>query len=320
MTTHSAAIAATDLHKSFGDHHVLTGLDLEVPTGTVFALLGSNGAGKTTAVRILSTALPFDSGSVVVAGHALPGSARAVRRAISVTGQFAAIDQLLTARENITLIGELNHLGRRAARKRTDELLERFDLASVADRRAGTYSGGMARRLDIAMSLAGDPEVLFLDEPTTGLDPRSRREMWSVVRELVRGGVTVFLTTQYLGEADELADRIAVLDRGRIVAEGTARELEALVPGGHVELHFGSADDLRRAAEALPDATVDANSLALTAPTDGSIASLRTLLDRIDETLTVERVELHTPDLDDVFFALTGSQRSSEPLTKAVAR
>ncbi|MFD1815532.1 ATP-binding cassette domain-containing protein [Rhodococcus gannanensis] len=320
MTAHTTAIAVTDLHKSFGDQHVLTGVDLEVPAGTVFALLGSNGAGKTTAVRILSTALPFDSGSVVVAGHPLPGSARAVRRAISVTGQFAAIDQLLTGRENITLVGELNHLGRRSSRKRADELLERFDLTAAADRRAGTYSGGMARRLDIAMSLAGDPEVLFLDEPTTGLDPRSRREMWSVVRELVRSGVTVFLTTQYLDEADELADRIAVLDRGRIVAEGTARELEALVPGGHVELHFGSPEDLRRAAGALSDATVDANALALTAPTDGSIASLRALLDRIDETLTVERVELHTPDLDDVFFALTGSQRSSETTTKAVAR
>ena len=321
MTPQSAAIEVTDLHKSFGDHRVLAGLDLHVPAGTVFALLGANGAGKTTAVRILSTLLPFDSGSVTVAGHPLPGSARAVRRAISVTGQFAAVDKLLTGRENLTLIGDLNHLGRRASRRRAADLLERFDLVGAADHRAGTYSGGMARRLDIAMSLVADPAVLFLDEPTTGLDPRSRREMWTVVRELVRDGVTVFLTTQYLDEADELADRIAVLDQGRVVAEGTARELESLVPGGHLELHFATADDLRRAADALPDSAVDADALALTVPTDGSIASLRALLGRVDDELTVDRVALHTPNLDDVFFALTGSRRTDEPTTtKAAAR
>ncbi|MGW0045479.1 ATP-binding cassette domain-containing protein [Rhodococcus sp. NPDC003348] len=322
MTPRSGgAIDVAALHKSFGGRSVLADLDLHVPAGTVFALLGANGAGKTTVVRILSTLLPFDSGSVVVAGHDLPGSAQAVRRNISVTGQYAAVDKLLTGRENLVLVGELNHLGRPESRRRAAELLGRFDLVDAADRRVDTYSGGMVRRLDIAMSLVADPAVIFLDEPTTGLDPRSRRDMWEIVRELVRGGVTVFLTTQYLDEAEELADRIAVLDGGRIVAEGTARELEALVPGGHLELQFTDADDLLRAADSLPTASVDADALTLAVPTDGSIASLQDLLGRVDDSITVDRVALHTPNLDDVFFALTGSRRTAgEPTTKASSR
>lgn len=310
----AAAISVTGLHKSFGDRTVLDGIDLHVPAGTVFALLGANGAGKTTTVRILSTLLPFDGGDVRVAGHVLPDAARRVRADISVTGQYASVDKLLTGRENLVLMGALHHLGRRDSRSRADELLHLFDLTGAADRRADTYSGGMRRRLDLAMSLVARPKVLFLDEPTTGLDPRSRRDMWEMVRELVREGTTILLTTQYLDEADRLADRVAVLDGGRIVAEGTPDELKRLVPGGHLELRLRDAGQLARVSSALPDAAVDADTSTLTVPTDGSIRSLRAVLDRIDDpTLSVERFALDTPDLDDVFFALTGADRK-EPV------
>ncbi|MFD4180456.1 ATP-binding cassette domain-containing protein [Rhodococcus sp. NPDC058514] len=314
------AISVTGLTKSYGDHTVLDGLDLFVPEGGVFALLGANGAGKTTIVRILSTLLPFDSGAVAVAGHDLPGSAQAVRRSISVTGQYAAVDKLLTGRENLMLMAELNHLSKRESRPRTDELLDRFDLVDAAGRRAETYSGGMRRRLDLAMSLVAHPKVVFLDEPTTGLDPRSRRDMWTVIRELVRDGVTIFLTTQYLDEADELADRIAVIDGGRIVAEGTADELKRLVHGGHMELQLADPAQLDRAANALPGAVAHPATLTVEVPTDGSVGSLKALLDRIDDDISVERFALHTPDLDDVFFALTGSPRDAAPTTKAAVR
>ncbi|PTR31903.1 ABC-2 type transport system ATP-binding protein [Rhodococcus sp. OK519] len=304
------AIAVTGLRKTFGERTVLDGVDLHVPAGSVFALLGANGAGKTTTVRVLSTLLPFDAGEIEVAGHRLPSDARAVRADISVTGQYASVDKLLTGRENLVLMGVLHHLGRRTARVRADELLRRFDLVDAADRRADTYSGGMRRRLDLAMSLVARPTVLFLDEPTTGLDPRSRRDMWEMVRELVREGTTILLTTQYLDEADELADRIAVLDGGRIVAEGSSAELKRLVPGGHVELRLHDAAQLARASAALPDAGIDRGTMMLTIPTDGSIRSLKALLDRLDDpTLSVESFALHTPDLDDVFFALTGAGR-----------
>ncbi|WP_433605627.1 ATP-binding cassette domain-containing protein [Prescottella agglutinans] len=307
------AVSVTGLRKTFDGRTVLDGVDLRVPAGTVFALLGANGAGKTTTVRVLSTLLPFDAGEVEVAGHSLPSDARAVRADISVTGQYASVDKLLTGRENLVLMGVLHHLGRRAARLRADELLHRFDLVDAADRRADTYSGGMRRRLDLAMSLVARPKVLFLDEPTTGLDPRSRRDMWEMVRELVREGTTILLTTQYLDEADELADRIAVLDGGRIVAEGSADELKRLVPGGHIELRLHDAAQLARARAALPEAGVDPDTATLTIPTDGSIRSLGALLDRLDDpTLSVERFALHTPDLDDVFFALTSAERKVE--------
>lgn len=307
------AVAVTGLRKAFGERTVLSGVDLHVPTGTVFALLGANGAGKTTTVRVLSTLLPFDAGQVRVAGHALPSQAHAVRADISVTGQYASVDKLSTGRENLALMGELHHLGRRGARARADELLHRFDLVDAADRRADTYSGGMRRRLDLAMSLVARPKVLFLDEPTTGLDPRSRRDMWDMVRELVREGTTILLTTQYLDEADALADRIAVLDEGRIVAEGSADELKRLVPGGHVELRLQDGTQAAAAAAALPEAVVDSETATLTIPTDGSIGSLGRILARLDDrTLSVERFALHTPDLDDVFFALTGSDEKEE--------
>jgi ABC-2 type transport system ATP-binding protein len=220
-------ISVNGLHKSFGKQTVLDGIDLHVPAGSVFALLGPNGAGKTTMVEILTTLVGFDDGQVTIDGHDLLASPGAIRQIIGVTGQFSAVDKLLTGRENLRLIADLRHLGRRAGAARVDELLRRFDLADAADRAAHTYSGGMKRRLDLAMTLIGDPKLIFLDEPTTGLDPRSRRTMWEIIRELVAvDGVTIFLTTQYLDEADQLADKIALLDHGTLVATGTAAELK----------------------------------------------------------------------------------------------
>ena len=236
ITETSSAITATGLRKSFGDQVVLDGVDLAVADGTVFSLLGPNGAGKTTMVKIFATLLPADGGEVSVAGHDVARDPGAVRGAIGVTGQFSAVDPILSGRENLLLMADLWHLDKRAGRQRAAELLEQFDLADAAGKMALTYSGGMKRRLDLAMTLVGSPSVIFLDEPTTGLDPRSRRTMWGIIRDLVAGGVTIFLTTQYLEEADQLADRIAVLDQGRLVAEGTADELKRLVPGGAGDL------------------------------------------------------------------------------------
>jgi ABC-2 type transport system ATP-binding protein len=299
-------ITVTGLRKAYGDHTVLDGIDLHVPPGSVFALLGPNGAGKTTTVQILSTLIPADAGEVRVAGHDPATEADAVRAAIGVTGQFAAVDGLLTGRENLILMADLHHLGRREGRRRADELLEQFDLTAAAGKTAAAYSGGMRRRLDIAMGLVGDPRLVFLDEPTAGLDPRSRQSMWQTVRGLVAGGATIFLTTQYLEEADQLADRIAVLDGGRLVAEGTAEELKRLVPGGHVALRFADARALRAAATTLAVADVDAAQLTLQVPADGSVRSLRALLAVLDEArIEVEALTVHTPDLDDVFLALT---------------
>ena len=302
-------ITVTGLRKAYGDHTVLDGIDLHVPPGSVFALLGPNGAGKTTTVQILSTLIDADAGEIRVAGHDPVTEPDAVRAAIGVTGQFAAVDALLTGRENLILMADLHHLGKARGRRRADELLEQFDLAEAAGKRASTYSGGMRRRLDIAMGLVGEPRLVFLDEPTAGLDPRSRQAMWQTVRRLVADGVTVFLTTQYLEEADQLADRIAVLDGGRLVAEGTAEELKRLVPGGHIILRFADGPALRAAAVALDVQNVDSTQLTLQVPGDGSVRSLRALLARLDEARAeVESLTVHTPDLDDVFLALTAKE------------
>jgi ABC-2 type transport system ATP-binding protein len=309
------AITATGLRKSFGDHVVLDGIDLNVPRGKVFSLLGANGAGKTTTVKILSTLISADGGSASIAGHDLTAEPDAVRAAIGVTGQFSAVDNLLTGRENLILMADLHHLGRIAGRKRADELLGLFDLVESGGKLVSTYSGGMRRRLDLAMTLVGNPQVIFLDEPTAGLDPRSRRGMWEIVRELVAGGVTIFLTTQYLEEADELADRIAVLHHGRLVAEGTAAQLKRRIPGGHVRLQFADAIHLDSAARALGSTARDDDTFTLQVPANG-VKALKLLLDRLDEdSIEVETLSVHTPDLDDVFLALTGNPRSEEVTT-----
>src|SRR5262245_23422451 len=279
----TSAIHATGLRKSFGDNLVLDGVDLDVAAGSVYALLGPNGAGKTTMVNILTTLIRADDGQARVAGHDLATESDAVRAAIGVTGQFSAVDNLLTGEENLVLMADLHHLGRAEGRRRVTELLDRFDLTDAAGKLAATYSGGMRRRLDLAMTLVGDPRVIFLDEPTTGLDPRSRRMMWETIRGLVAGGVTVFLTTQYLDEADELADRIAVLDKGKLVAEGTADELKRAIPGGHVRLRFGDAASLDAAARAFGEVSRDDEALTLQVPSDGGVPALRALLDRLEQ-------------------------------------
>ncbi|ALV31486.1 ATP-binding cassette domain-containing protein [Streptomyces sp. CdTB01] len=300
------AITANGLRKAYGDKTVLDGIDLSIPAGTVFALLGPNGAGKTTTVRILSTLIAADGGSARVAGHDVATAPDGVRTAIGVTGQFSAVDQLITGEENMLLMADLHHLPKQEGRRTAAELLERFDLTDAAKKPAATYSGGMKRRLDIAMTLVGDPRVIFLDEPTTGLDPRARHTMWQIIRTLVADGVTVFLTTQYLQEADELADRIAVLHDGRIAAQGTPEQLKQLVPGGHIRLRFTDPTAYRTAAGLLREVTRDDDALALRIPSDGTQRALRTLLDHLDDAgIEADELTVHTPDLDDVFFALT---------------
>ena len=306
-TGSGAAIATSGLSKSYGTTLVLDSVDLSVDEGSIFALLGPNGAGKTTVVNILSTLIYPDAGSARVAGYDISNEPAAVRAAIGVTGQFSAVDDLLTGRENLVLMADLHHLGRAQRHRRVDELIERFDLAEASNKTASTLSGGMRRRLDLAMTLVGHPKIIFLDEPTTGLDPRSRRTVWQTIRELVRDGVTIFLTTQYLDEADRLANRIAVLDRGRLVAQGTPAELKRLVPGGHVRLQFADAADLDSGARTFPRAVRDETTLSLQVPSDGGVQSLRFLLDRLEEnSVAVDELSVHLPDLDDVFFALTG--------------
>ncbi|WP_433385674.1 ATP-binding cassette domain-containing protein [Actinoplanes sp. CA-142083] len=294
------AIAVRGLRRAFGDKVVLDGIDFEVGEGTTFALLGPNGAGKTTTVRILSTLIRFDAGVATVAGHDVRAEPDAVRASIGVTGQFSAVDDLLTGEENLALMADLHHL--RKAGKQIAGLLEKFDLAEAARKPVSTYSGGMRRRLDLAMTLVGSPKVIFLDEPTTGLDPRSRRMMWQTVEDLVAGGVTIFLTTQYLEEADRLADRIAILDGGRLVAEGTAAELKRGVAGGHVRVEFADADALKAAAEIFDQATRDDDALALRVPG----VDVRAVLAQIKN---FESLSVHKPDLDDVFLAMTGEKR-----------
>jgi ABC-2 type transport system ATP-binding protein len=306
-----SAIAASGLRKAYGDKTVLDGIDLDVPAGTVFSLLGPNGAGKTTTVNILTTLVKADAGTAQIAGHDITARARAVRGVIGVTGQFAAVDELLTGQENLQLMADLKRV--RPAGPVITGLLERFDLAGAASQPVSAYSGGMRRKLDLAMTLIGGPRIIFLDEPTTGLDPRSRRTMWDIVRDLTAGGTTVFLTTQYLEEADKLAHQIAVLDQGRIVAQGTPAELKRLVPGTHVQLRFTDPSDLDAAARVLPGATRDDQDLTLRIPSDGGVRSLRALLGQLDDhMINAEEFSVHTPDLDDVFLSLTGHPSAQE--------
>ena len=301
------AVSVSGLRKAYGDKVVLDGVDLSIGEGEIFGLLGPNGAGKTTMVRILSTLIPADAGSASVMGFDLRTQAGAVRSVIGVTGQFSAVDNLLTGEENLLLMGRLLHLPPAERRQRAAALLERFDLVEAAKQTPATYSGGMKRRLDIAMTLMGRPRLIFLDEPTTGLDPRSRYIMWQLIRNLGAEGVTILLTTQYLEEADQLADHIAVLDRGHIVARGTPEELKRRIPGAHILLRFADAASLDAAARALREGARDDAELVLRVPNEGGVRSLRNVLARLGDDVAVEDLSIHTPDLDDVFFALTGN-------------
>jgi ABC-2 type transport system ATP-binding protein len=305
----TTAIAVTGLRKSYGEHMVLAGIDLTVQQGTVFALLGPNGAGKTTTVQILSTLIHADGGQAALAGYDLNREPDSVRQVIGVTGQYSAVDKLLTGRENLMLMADLYHLRRARARARIEELLERFDLTDAAGKLIATYSGGMQRKLDLAMTLVNDPQIIFLDEPTTGLDPRSRRTMWQIVKDLTRSGVTIFLTTQYLDEADQLADQIALLDHGTLIAEGTPNELKRMIPGGHIRLRFTDADTLSKARTVIArPARADEEALTLEVPTSGSVPEVRGILTRLDDHgIDVAELTVHTPDLDDVFLTLTGN-------------
>ncbi len=309
----TAAISVRGLRKSYGKQVVLDGIDLDVPEGSVFALLGANGAGKTTTIHILSTLVAADAGEIRVGGHDAIRQPDAVRRLIGLTGQVSAVDGQFTGEENLRLMADLHHLGRDPGRKRVAELLERFDLVEAAGKPAMTYSGGMRRRLDLAMTLVGEPRIIFLDEPTTGLDPRSRRVMWDIVRDLVAGGVTILLTTQYLEEADRLANRIALLDGGHVVAQGTPAELKRLVPGGSIRLEFADLADLDRAGRLLAAGTRDDQGLALELPSGDGIRSLRGVLDRLDvASIAVEGLSVRSADLDDVFLSLTGHRDGPE--------
>jgi len=305
----TTAIAVTGLRKSYGEHVVLDGIDLTVQQGAVFALLGPNGAGKTTTVQILSTLIHADAGQAALAGYDLNTEPSRIREVIGVTGQYSAVDKLLTGRENLMLMADLFHLGRVRAKARAEELLEQFDLTEAADKLASTYSGGMQRKLDLAMTLVSDPQIIFLDEPTTGLDPRSRRVMWQIVKDLTRSGVTIFLTTQYLEEADQLAGQIALLDRGRLIAQGTPDELKRMIPGGHIRLRFNDAGTLSKAREVIArPGRADEEALTLELPTSGSVPELRGILTRLDgQGIDVAELTVHTPDLDDVFLTLTGN-------------
>jgi ABC-2 type transport system ATP-binding protein len=309
----TAAIEVSGLRKSFGHHVVLDGIDLSVPAGSVFALLGPNGAGKTTMVRILATLSAADAGDIRVAGHDIVLEPMAVRSMIGVTGQFSATDAYLSAEENLLLMADLSHLTKQQGRERSAELLRLFDLADTGSKAVFNFSGGMQRRLDLAMTLVGSPRIIFLDEPTAGLDPRGRRTMWDLIRSLVRNeAVTIFLTTQYLEEADHLAGLVAVLDNGEVVAQGTAADLKRRIPGGHALLTFTSASALNAAATQFGDrASRNDADLTLQVASDDSGRSVQDMLSRIDAD-SVRHVTLHTPDLDDVFLAITGQARKAQ--------
>lgn len=315
MANTNYVIEAKGLKKSYGKHQVLNGINLKVERGTMLALLGPNGAGKTTTVRILSTLLPYDAGTVTVEGHDVHDEADRVRSVIGLTGQSAAVDELLTGRENLVMMGRLYRLTSASAKARAQQLLEEFDLVEAAERPAKTYSGGMRRRLDLAVSLIATPPIIFLDEPTTGLDPRSRIAMWDIIKKLMARGTTILLTTQYLEEADQLADRIVVIDGGKVIAEGTAAELKAKVGKDRLELTFGSKAELERAKTALGESVADTNDKDYTATVviQDINADARRALQALDKAeVKIASMAVHKPTLDDVFLSLTGKQAKAD--------
>ncbi len=315
MTSSSYAIDVHNLTKSYGRTQVLQGIDLQVERGTMVALLGPNGAGKTTTVRILSTLLGFDGGTVLVDGHDVRKEPDKVRAMIGLTGQAAAVDELLTGRENLIMMGRLYRLTAASAKQRAEELLGEFDLIEAADRPAKTYSGGMRRRLDLAVSLIATPPVLFLDEPTTGLDPRSRLQMWEIIKSLLAGGTTILLTTQYLDEADQLADRIVVIDGGKVIAEGTPSTLKSRVGNDRLELTFFDSAAFDRAIATLDEDVIDCNAkdLSATVMIKDTNSDVKRALDMLGEAgIALQSLAVHKPTLDDVFLSLTGKQKAPE--------
>ena len=316
MTT--PIISVDGVTKSFGDVHALTGVSFEVEAGTVYGLLGPNGAGKTTTVRVLTTLLKPDAGSATVAGYDVVSQATELRSAIGLAGQYAAVDEILTGRENLEMVGQLYRLSGAEAKSRADEILERFDLAFAGDRQVKTYSGGMRRRLDLAASLVGRPQVLFLDEPTTGLDPRSRLGLWEFIERLVEGGTTLLLTTQYLEEADRLADRIAVIDNGTVIAEGTSDELKGRIGGDVLELEIADPANVPAAMAAVSgmccgEANVEDDGKTIRVPVETAVGTVTDAVRRLDAAgVTLVDIAIHRPTLDDVFLTLTGEHVQPE--------
>jgi ABC-2 type transport system ATP-binding protein len=319
MKQNDTVINVKDLRKAYGKNEVLKGVSFSVQRGTMLALLGPNGAGKTTTVRILSTLLKADAGTVTIEGHDVLNEAQKVRQVIGLTGQSAAVDEMLTGRENLVMMGRLYHLARQSAKERAEELLEQFDLTDAADRPLKTYSGGMRRRLDLAVSLIATPPVIFLDEPTTGLDPRSRQSMWAIIKQLLADGTTILLTTQYLEEADQLADNIVVIDGGKVIAEGTAKELKAKLGKDRLELTFKDAKSLAAAVKVLDSAVIDTDDKEYTATTviSDTNKDVKDALEKLSNAkIPLVSLTVHKPTLDDVFLSLTGKAKAAKDETE----